>query len=59
MFSIFCSSLSSIIHYIFPFVEDGQEKANEDAPENNSQYTTVYVGNLASEVLILVIAISV
>ncbi|CAA2970971.1 oligouridylate-binding 1-like [Olea europaea subsp. europaea] len=30
--------------------EDGQEKRNEDAPENNLQYTTVYVGNLAAEV---------
>ncbi|KAF3439715.1 hypothetical protein FNV43_RR17993 [Rhamnella rubrinervis] len=30
--------------------EDGQDKTNEDAPENNTQYTTVYVGNLASEV---------
>ncbi|KAL6507125.1 ubiquitin-specific protease ubp1 [Orobanche hederae] len=30
--------------------EDGQEKRNDDAPENNSQYTTVYVGNLAPEV---------
>ncbi|KAL2456449.1 Oligouridylate-binding protein 1C [Abeliophyllum distichum] len=30
--------------------EDGQEKRNEDAPENNPQYTTVYVGNLAPEV---------
>ncbi|PON66024.1 Splicing factor-like protein, partial [Parasponia andersonii] len=30
--------------------EDGQEKASEDAPENNPQYTTVYVGNLAPEV---------
>jgi nucleolysin TIA-1/TIAR len=31
--------------------EDGQEKPpNEDAPENNPQYTTVYVGNLAPEV---------
>lgn len=29
--------------------EDGQETPNEDAPENNSQYTTVYVGNLAPE----------
>ncbi|KAL9444878.1 hypothetical protein AB3S75_017964 [Citrus x aurantiifolia] len=29
---------------------DGQEKSNEDAPENNPQYTTVYVGNLSSEV---------
>ncbi|XP_071911254.1 oligouridylate-binding protein 1-like isoform X1 [Coffea arabica] len=30
--------------------EDGQEKSGEDAPENNPQYTTVYVGNLAPEV---------
>uniref|UniRef100_A0A803QT49 RRM domain-containing protein n=2 Tax=Cannabis sativa TaxID=3483 RepID=A0A803QT49_CANSA len=29
---------------------DGQEIASEDAPENNPQYTTVYVGNLAPEV---------
>ncbi|KAF7148423.1 hypothetical protein RHSIM_Rhsim03G0226600 [Rhododendron simsii] len=30
--------------------EDGQERTNEDAPENNPQYTTVYVGNLAPEI---------
>ncbi|KAL0345001.1 UNVERIFIED_CONTAM: Oligouridylate-binding protein 1 [Sesamum radiatum] len=30
--------------------EDGQEKRKEDGPENNPQYTTVYVGNLAPEV---------
>ncbi|KAI3915162.1 hypothetical protein MKW98_011507, partial [Papaver atlanticum] len=30
--------------------DDGQEMKNEDAPENNPQYTTVYVGNLAPEV---------
>ncbi|GFP85515.1 oligouridylate-binding protein 1 [Phtheirospermum japonicum] len=30
--------------------EDGEEKRNEDAPENNPQCTTVYVGNLAPEV---------
>lgn len=30
--------------------EEGQERANDDAPENNPQYTTVYVGNLAPEV---------
>ncbi|XP_040951737.1 oligouridylate-binding protein 1 isoform X2 [Gossypium hirsutum] len=29
---------------------EGQEKTNDDAPENNPQYTTVYVGNLAPEV---------
>ena len=31
------------------FADGGQEKSNEDAPENNPQYTTVYVGNLAPE----------
>ncbi|CAA7042194.1 unnamed protein product [Microthlaspi erraticum] len=30
--------------------EDGREISNEDAPENNPQFTTVYVGNLAPEV---------
>ncbi|CAL9067627.1 unnamed protein product [Musa banksii] len=30
--------------------EDGQENTNDDGPENNPQYTTVYVGNLAHEV---------
>ncbi|KAK3034522.1 hypothetical protein RJ639_032511 [Escallonia herrerae] len=30
--------------------DDGQDKINDDAPENNPQYTTVYVGNLAPEV---------
>lgn len=30
--------------------EDGKETSNSDAPENNPQYTTVYVGNLGSEV---------
>jgi len=30
--------------------DDGQEKTNEDSPETNPQYTTVYVGNLAPEV---------
>ncbi|KAG6524149.1 hypothetical protein ZIOFF_014040 [Zingiber officinale] len=30
--------------------EDVQENANDDGPENNPQYTTVYVGNLAHEV---------
>ena len=33
--------------------EEGQEKANDDAPENNPQYTTVYVGNLAPEASIV------
>lgn len=31
-------------HHTLSHAEDGQEKSNEDAPENNSQYTTVYVG---------------
>ncbi|CAN1136278.1 Oligouridylate-binding protein 1 [Linum perenne] len=30
--------------------DDGQDKKSDDAPENNPQYTTVYVGNLAPEV---------
>ncbi|OMO70591.1 hypothetical protein CCACVL1_18775 [Corchorus capsularis] len=30
--------------------EDGKETTNTEAPENNPQYTTVYVGNLAPEV---------
>ncbi|KAK6911834.1 RNA recognition motif domain [Dillenia turbinata] len=30
--------------------EDGKEVTNNEAPENNPQYTTVYVGNLAPEV---------
>ncbi|XP_063937531.1 oligouridylate-binding protein 1B isoform X2 [Daucus carota subsp. sativus] len=29
---------------------DGKEGVNSDAPENNPQYTTVYVGNLSPEV---------
>ncbi|KAL0908870.1 hypothetical protein M5K25_023382 [Dendrobium thyrsiflorum] len=31
-------------------VDDGIDSAKDDAPENNPQYTTVYVGNLAPEV---------
>ncbi|CAA6664622.1 unnamed protein product [Spirodela intermedia] len=30
--------------------EDTREAPNEDDPENNTQYTTVYVGNLSTEV---------
>lgn len=33
----------------FACAEDGKEATNSDAPENNPQYTTVYVGNLAPE----------
>lgn len=35
--------------FLFHFADDGQDKASDDAPENNPQYTTVYVGNLAHE----------
>jgi hypothetical protein len=38
------------IHY-FSCSENGKDKANIDAPENNTQYRTVYVGNLAHEVV--------
>ncbi|KAH9626205.1 hypothetical protein KSS87_000084 [Heliosperma pusillum] len=31
------------------FLEDGKENTNSEAPENNPQYTTVYVGNLPPE----------
>lgn len=33
------------------FSEDGKEATNSEAPENNPQFTTVYVGNLAPEVM--------
>lgn len=33
----------------FAFAEDVKELTNSDAPENNQQFTTVYVGNLAPE----------
>lgn len=40
-----------VLHLIyFSIAEDGKEVTNSDAPENNPQYTTVYVGNLAQEV---------
>lgn len=29
--------------------DDGQEMKNDEGPESNPQYTTVYVGNLAPE----------
>lgn len=41
-------------HFSFSSAEDGQEKTNDDAPENNPQYTTVYVGNLGPEVSICI-----
>ncbi|KAL8249977.1 hypothetical protein R6Q59_033670 [Mikania micrantha] len=41
----------SVVELTNGFFEDGKEPTNSsDAPENNPQYTTVYVGNLAPEV---------
>ncbi|XP_041003394.1 oligouridylate-binding protein 1-like [Juglans microcarpa x Juglans regia] len=44
------SDLKSVVELTSGTSDDGQEKSNDDAPENNPQYTTVYVGNLAPEV---------
>lgn len=33
------------------FTDGSQENTNEEAPENNPAYTTVYVGNLSHEVI--------
>ncbi|KAK9275909.1 hypothetical protein L1049_023183 [Liquidambar formosana] len=44
------SDSKSVVELTNGTSEDGQDKANDDAPENNAQYTTVYVGNLAPEV---------
>ncbi|EEF46244.1 nucleolysin tia-1, putative [Ricinus communis] len=43
------SDAKSVVELTNGTSEDSQEK-NDDAPENNPQYTTVYVGNLAPEV---------
>ncbi|KAJ4814537.1 Oligouridylate-binding family protein [Rhynchospora pubera] len=40
----------TLIFVDLTFTEGTQEATNEEAPENNPQYTTVYVGNLAHEV---------
>lgn len=40
--------------WYYILAEEGQEKSNDDSPENNPMYTTVYVGNLAPEASILV-----
>ncbi|KAK6126721.1 hypothetical protein DH2020_039536 [Rehmannia glutinosa] len=42
------SDTKNIVELTNGISDDGQEKS--DAPENNPQYTTVYVGNLAPEV---------
>ncbi|KAF8011369.1 hypothetical protein BT93_J1849 [Corymbia citriodora subsp. variegata] len=44
------SDAKSVVELTNGSSEDGKEATNGDAPENNPQYTTVYVGNLASEV---------
>ncbi|CAI9114459.1 OLC1v1015187C2 [Oldenlandia corymbosa var. corymbosa] len=45
------SDAKSVVELTTGTSEDGKEVANSiDAPENNPQYTTVYVGNLAPEV---------
>ncbi|GER52339.1 oligouridylate binding protein-like protein [Striga asiatica] len=44
------SDAKSVVELTNGSSEDVKEAANSDAPENNPQYTTVYVGNLAPEV---------
>ncbi|KAI3512486.1 hypothetical protein L1887_19802 [Cichorium endivia] len=44
------SDSKSVVELTNGTSEDGKELANSDAPENNPQYTTVFVGNLAPEV---------
>ncbi|KAJ1401090.1 RNA-binding domain superfamily [Sesbania bispinosa] len=44
------SDTKSVVELTNGSSEDGKETSNSDAPENNPQYTTVYVGNLGSEV---------
>jgi nucleolysin TIA-1/TIAR len=44
------SDAKSVVELTNGSSEDGKETASNDGPENNPQYTTVYVGNLAPEV---------
>lgn len=44
------SDAKSVVELTNGSSEDGKEAVNSDAPENNPQYTTVYVGNIAPEV---------
>lgn len=44
------SDTKSVVELTNGTSDDGQDTINEDAPENNPQFTTVYVGNLAPEV---------
>ncbi|KAJ6824014.1 oligouridylate-binding protein 1-like [Iris pallida] len=43
------SDAKSLVEMASGSADDGQEAVNNDGPEYNSQYTTVYVGNLAPE----------
>ncbi|CAK7356486.1 unnamed protein product [Dovyalis caffra] len=43
------SDSKSVVELTNGTSEDGKEATNNEAPENNPQYTTVYVGNLAPE----------
>ncbi|XP_057549328.1 oligouridylate-binding protein 1B-like [Amaranthus tricolor] len=43
------SDAKSVVELTNGSSEDGKEATNSEAPENNPQYTTVYVGNLAPE----------
>ncbi|XVF27099.1 hypothetical protein REPUB_Repub14bG0077400 [Reevesia pubescens] len=43
------SDAKSVVELTNGSSEDGKETTNTETPENNSQYTTVYVGNLAPE----------
>ncbi|KAE8674163.1 Oligouridylate-binding protein 1A [Hibiscus syriacus] len=43
------SDAKSVVELTRGSSEDGKESTNSEAPENNPQYTTVYVGNLAPE----------
>nr|XP_043637028.1 oligouridylate-binding protein 1C-like [Erigeron canadensis] len=44
------SDFENVVELTNASSEDNKEVANNDAPEDNPQYTTVYVGNLAPEV---------
>ncbi|KAE8675323.1 Oligouridylate-binding protein 1A [Hibiscus syriacus] len=43
------SDVKSVVELTNDSSEDGKGTTNTEAPENNPQYTTVYVGNLAPE----------
>jgi hypothetical protein len=44
-----CETTKMVNYSYFSCAEDGMEAPNNEAPENNPQYTTVYVGNLSPE----------